>query len=79
MDKEIIECFLAIKNDTSCALVAHTCNSNCSGGRHQNCDSKPAREKGTFGIFETLSQKYPTQNRTGGIGQVVEHLPSKWE
>jgi hypothetical protein len=29
-------------------------------------------------VHETLSQKYPTQNRTGGVSQVVE-LPSKHE
>jgi hypothetical protein len=28
---------------------------------------------------ETLSQKYPTQKRAGGVAQVVEHLPSKCE
>jgi hypothetical protein len=26
---------------------------------------------------KTLSQKYPTQKRAGGVTQVVEHLPSK--
>jgi hypothetical protein len=26
-----------------------------------------------------LSQKYPTQNRAGGVAQVVQHLPSKYE
>jgi hypothetical protein len=24
---------------------------------------------------ETLSQKYPTQKRAGGVAQVIEHLP----
>jgi hypothetical protein len=28
-------------------------------------------------IYETLSQKYSTQKRAGGIAQVVEHLSSK--
>jgi hypothetical protein len=28
---------------------------------------------------ETLSRKYPTQNRAGGVAQVVEPLPSKLE
>jgi hypothetical protein len=28
---------------------------------------------------ETLSQKYPTQKRAGGVAQVVEWLPSKQE
>jgi hypothetical protein len=27
-------------------------------------------------VFETLSQKYPTQNRAGGVAQVVECLLS---
>jgi hypothetical protein len=27
-------------------------------------------------VWETLSQKYPTQNRAGGMAQVVKHLPS---
>jgi hypothetical protein len=30
-------------------------------------------------VPETLSQKHPTQNRTGGVAQVVECLPSKHE
>jgi hypothetical protein len=30
-------------------------------------------------VLKTLSQKYPTQNRTGGVAQVVERLPSKCE
>jgi hypothetical protein len=30
-------------------------------------------------VCETLSQKYLTQNRAGGMDQVVEHLPSKPE
>jgi hypothetical protein len=30
-------------------------------------------------VFETLSQKHPTQNRAGGVTQVVECLPSKYE
>jgi hypothetical protein len=29
-------------------------------------------------ILQTLSQKYPTQNRTGGVAQAVESLPSKY-
>jgi hypothetical protein len=28
-------------------------------------------------VHETLSQKHPTPKRTGGMVQVVEHLPSK--
>jgi hypothetical protein len=30
-------------------------------------------------VQETLSQKYPTQNRAGRVTQVVERLPSKHE
>jgi hypothetical protein len=30
-------------------------------------------------VLETLSQKYPTQKRAGGVAQVVECLPSKGE
>jgi hypothetical protein len=30
-------------------------------------------------VHETLSQKYPTRNRTGGVSQAVEHRPSKKE
>jgi hypothetical protein len=28
---------------------------------------------------KTLSRKYPTQKRTGGVVQVIEHQPSKCE
>jgi hypothetical protein len=28
---------------------------------------------------ETLSQKYPTQERAGGVAQVIEYLSSKCE
>jgi hypothetical protein len=28
-------------------------------------------------VLETVSQKYPTQKRTGGVTQVVECLPNK--
>jgi hypothetical protein len=30
-------------------------------------------------VYEILSQKYPTQKRTAGVIQVVEHLPNKSE
>jgi hypothetical protein len=30
-------------------------------------------------VPETLSRKYPIQNRAGGVAQVVESLPSKCE
>jgi hypothetical protein len=36
---------------------------------------------GTIGqvVHETLSRKYPTQKKDGGVTQVVELLPSKRE
>jgi hypothetical protein len=30
-------------------------------------------------VHKTLSQKYPTEKRAGGVVQVVENLPSKPE
>jgi hypothetical protein len=30
-------------------------------------------------VQETLSEKYPTQKRAGGVAQVVECLPSQHE
>jgi hypothetical protein len=30
-------------------------------------------------VCKTLPRKYPTQNRAGGVAQVVEYLPSKHE
>jgi hypothetical protein len=46
-----------------------------SGGRDQeDLDSKPAQA-----VCETLSQKYSTQNRAGGVTQVIELLSSKNE
>jgi hypothetical protein len=30
-------------------------------------------------VHEPLSQKHPTQNRAGGVAQVVAHLSSKYE
>jgi hypothetical protein len=30
-------------------------------------------------VHETLSQKYPIQNRTGEVAQVIKHLSSKHE
>jgi hypothetical protein len=30
-------------------------------------------------VLQTLSRKYPTQNRAGGVVQVLEHLHSKLE
>jgi hypothetical protein len=50
------------------ALVVHICNPSYSGGRDQEDP-----------VLKILSQKYPTQKRTGRVAQVVEHLPSKCE
>jgi hypothetical protein len=42
------------------ALVAHACNPSYSGGR--DFKASPGQI-----VPETLSQKYPTQNRAGGV------------
>jgi hypothetical protein len=56
--------------------MAHICNPNYSGDRDQeDCSSKPAPDT----VCDTLSQKYPTQKRAGGVVQEVEHLPSTLE
>jgi hypothetical protein len=48
--------------------VAHAYNPSYSGGRAQeNCGSKPSRQI----VQETLSQKYPTPKRIGGVAQSV--------
>jgi hypothetical protein len=56
---------MKIQSMVSCrALVAHACSPSYSGGKDQeNHSLKPA---------ET-----PTENRAGGVAQVVERLPSK--
>jgi hypothetical protein len=60
------------KDILSQVLVAPACNPSYSGGRDQEDDgSRPA--------WKTLSWKYPTQNRPGGVAQVIERLPSKCE
>jgi hypothetical protein len=56
-------------------LLAHTCNPSYSGGRDQeDHSSKPAQVNNLWD-----SRKYPTQNRAGGVDQVVECLPRKCE
>jgi hypothetical protein len=51
--------------------VADTCNPSYLGCRDQeDHGSWPAWKI----VQETLSQKYPTQNRAGRVVQVVEHL-----
>jgi hypothetical protein len=55
--------------------VAHAYNLSYLGGRDQeDLRWRPARAKN-----ETLSQKFPTLKRTGGVAPVVEWLPSKYE
>jgi hypothetical protein len=57
--------------------VVHSCNPCFSGGRDQeDHGSKPAQGKI---VPKTLSQKYPTQKRDGGVAQVVEGLLSMSE
>jgi hypothetical protein len=52
-------------------LVAHVYNPSYSEGRDQeDHSSKPPRQI----VQETLSRKYPPQNRTGREAQVVEYL-----
>jgi hypothetical protein len=63
----------AIKKITGQVLVAHTCNSSYSRGKDE-VQSQPGQIVG-----ETLSQKYLTQKRAGGVAQVVEYPPSKCE
>jgi hypothetical protein len=54
--------------------VAHTCNLSYSGGRDQeDCGSKPTWQA----VHKILSLKYATQNRAGGVAQVVAHMPGK--
>jgi hypothetical protein len=56
--------------------VAHTCNPSPTEGRHEEgCGLKPVMQI----VCKTLSEKYPTQNRTSRVAQVAEHLPSKPE
>jgi hypothetical protein len=53
-------------NILSQALVAHACNPSYTGGRDQeDRGSKPAQQI----VRETLSQKHPTQKRSGGVSQ----------
>jgi hypothetical protein len=48
--------------------VAHACNPSYSGGRDKkDCGSKPAWQI----VLVTLSQKNPSQKRTGGVAQCV--------
>jgi hypothetical protein len=58
------------------APVAHACNSSYSGGKDQeNHSSKSAQGNN---LQDPIS-KILTQQRAGGVAQVVKHLPSKHE
>jgi hypothetical protein len=52
---------------------------NLSGSRDKGSGRSRCKATPRQIVQETLFQKYPTQNRTGGVAQVVEHLPSKCE
>jgi hypothetical protein len=61
---------------TSLVPVAHASNPSYSGSRDQkHHGSKPPG----LMVCETLTQKYPTQNRASRVARVVEHLPAKCE
>jgi hypothetical protein len=53
--------------------VAHVCNPSYSGGRDQ--EDSGLRPVGQI-VRKTLSRKYPTQRKGGGVPQVVEALVS---
>jgi hypothetical protein len=56
--------------------VAHACNPSYSEGR----DEKDHSSKSAGQIVRvTLSQKYSTQKRAGGMAYMMEHLPRKHE
>jgi hypothetical protein len=48
---------------------------------NQETEIRKTVVSGKFGqiVQETLSRKYPTQKRAGGVAQVVELLPSQGE
>jgi hypothetical protein len=53
--------------------VAHTCNSSYREAKIRRIKVQGQPEQI---VQETLSRKYPTQKRTGGMAQVVEYLTS---
>jgi D-mannonate dehydratase len=55
-------------------VVAQFCIPRYLGGRWEDLEFKTSLGK----VSETLSQKQNKNKRTGGIAQVVEHLPSKF-
>jgi aspartyl aminopeptidase len=54
--------------------VAHACNPTYSEDRDE--EDHVQTLKGQI-VCKTLSQKYPTQKRAGGVIQIIECLPSK--
>jgi hypothetical protein len=60
------------KYEVSHVLVARTCNPSYSRGRDQNCSLRPSQANSS----QILSWKYPTQERDGGVFQVIECLPA---
>jgi hypothetical protein len=52
-------------------VVAHACNSSYSGGRDQEDRSSKPNVFHRQIVFETLSQKNPSQKRAGGVAQGV--------
>jgi hypothetical protein len=57
--------------------VAHTCNPSYSGGRDQDCDSKPAQANSS----QDPILKNDSQKRAGGVaqGEGPEFKPQYWE
>jgi hypothetical protein len=55
--------------------MAHLYNLSYWGGR----DQEDCCLLVSVGKNKTLSQKYPTQKRTGGLTKAIQHLPSKHE
>jgi hypothetical protein len=55
--------------------VAQACNPSYSEAKIRRITAIQSQTKQT--VLEMLSRKYPTQNRAGGVTQVVKHLPSK--
>jgi hypothetical protein len=58
--------FFPLKNIFSLVPVAHAYNPSCLGSRRIMVQSQPRQI-----VCETLSEKYPTQTRTGGVAQGV--------
>jgi hypothetical protein len=57
------------KMNSSCVLVAHSCNPSYSGGRDLGGLQLEVRA-GQI-VHKTLSQKHPSQKRDGGVAQGI--------